>query len=121
MYGADGSSLEVLITGRADAATTIEREIDRLKPEIRDNLKVIAKTMVAPRQLLSVRKDLDAKVLKALREILVNMDRDPEGQTVLKRQQNTTKFDEIPPESLVQMKQIEKYVFSSLGKEVGSW
>lgn len=121
MYGADGSSLEVLITGRADAATTIEREIDRLKPEIRDSLKVIGKTMVAPRQLLSVRKDLAVKVLQALKEILVNMDRDPEGQAVLKRQQNTTKFDEIPPESLVQMKQIEKYVFSSLGKEVGSW
>jgi len=68
-----------------------------------------------------VRKDLAVKVLQALKEILVNMDRDPEGQAVLKRQQNTTKFDEIPPESLVQMKQIEKYVFSSLGKEVGSW
>jgi phosphonate transport system substrate-binding protein len=121
MYGADGSSLEVLITGRADAATTIEREIGRLKPEIRDSLKIIGKTMLAPRQLLAVRKDLDAKLLKELKEILINMDKDPEGQGVLRRQQNTTKFDEIPPESLVQIKQIEKYVFSSLGKEVGSW
>jgi ABC-type phosphate/phosphonate transport system substrate-binding protein len=121
MYGTDGSSLEVLITGRADAATTIPREIDRLKPEIRDNLKIIGKTMPAPRQLLAVRKDLDAKIVKELKEVLVNMDKGPEGQAVLKRQQNTTKFDEIPPESLVQMKQIEKYVFSSLGKEVDSW
>jgi phosphonate transport system substrate-binding protein len=121
MYGTDGSSLEVLITGRADAATTIPREIERLKPEIRDNLKIIGKTMPAPRQLLAVRKDLDAKIVKELKEVLVNMDKGPEGQGVLKRQQNTTKFDEIPPESLVQMKQIEKYVFSSLGKEVDSW
>ncbi|MGE5816720.1 MAG: phosphate/phosphite/phosphonate ABC transporter substrate-binding protein [Deltaproteobacteria bacterium] len=121
MYGTDGSSLEVLITGRADAATTIPREIDRLKPEIRDSLKIIGKTMPAPRQLLAVRKDLDAKIVKELKEILVNMDKGPEGQAVLKRQQNTTKFDEIPPESLLQMKQIEKYVFSSLGKEVDSW
>lgn len=121
MYGADGSSLEVLITGRADAATSIQREIERLRPEIRDNLKIIAKTMLAPRQLLSVRKDLDPKLIQQLKEILINMERDPEGQAVLKRQQNTTKFDEIPPESLVQMKQIEKYVFSSLGKEVTSW
>jgi phosphonate transport system substrate-binding protein len=121
IYGADGSSLEVLITGRADAATTIQREIERLRPEIRDNLKIIGKTMLAPRQLLSVRKDLDPKLVKQLKEILINMDKDAEGQAVLKRQQNTTKFDEIPPESLVQMKLIEKYVFSSLGKEVGSW
>jgi phosphonate transport system substrate-binding protein len=121
MYGADGSSVNVLVTGRADAAATIYREIDRLKPEIRDNLKVIGQTMAAPRQLLSIRKGLDAKIATELKELLINMDKDPEGQGVLKRQQNTTKFDAIPPESLVQMKQIEKYVFSSLGKEVGSW
>lgn len=121
MYGADGSSLEVLVTGRADAAATIYRELDRLKPEIRDNLKVIGKTMAAPRQLLAVRKDLEAKIVTELKEVLINMDKNPEGQGVLKRQQNTTKFDAIPPESLVQMKKIEKYVLSSLGKEVDSW
>src|SRR5688572_22788173 len=38
VYGTDGSSVNVLITGRVDAATTISREIDRLKPEIRDSL-----------------------------------------------------------------------------------
>jgi hypothetical protein len=49
------------------------------------------------------------------------MDKDPEGQGVLKRQQNTTKIDEIPGESLDQLRSLEKYVFSSLGKEVDSW
>ena len=121
MYGTDGNSVNVLMTGKADAATTIIREIDRLKPEIRDNLKIIGKTISAPRQLIAVRRDLDAKIVRELKEVLTTMDKDPEGQGVLKRQQNTTKFDEIPPGSLVQIKQIEKYVFSSLGKEVDSW
>jgi hypothetical protein len=49
------------------------------------------------------------------------MDKDPEGQGVLKRSQNTTKFDEIPTGSLEQLRYIERYVFSSLGKEVDSW
>ena len=121
MYGADGSSVNVLITGQVDAATTVEREIDRLKPEIRESLKIIGKTKSVPRQLLAVRKGFDAKIIKELKDLLTKMDTYPEGQGVLKRQQNTTKFDEIPLGSFDQLKQIEKYVFSSLGKEVDSW
>jgi ABC-type phosphate/phosphonate transport system substrate-binding protein len=121
MYGADSSSVNVLVTGRADAAVTIHGEFGRLKPEIRDSLRVIGTTMAAPRNLVAVRKDLDPRLAKALKEVLLNMDKDPEGQEVLKRSQNTTKFDEIPAEALGQIKQIEKYVFSSLGKEVNSW
>lgn len=120
-YGSDGNSVNVLITGRADAATTIHREFDRLKPEIRDSLKILGTTMKAPRNLVAVRRDLDPRLLKELKEILLNMEKDPEGQGVLKRAQNTTRFDEIAPESIDQLKRIEKYVFSSLGKEVDSW
>lgn len=119
--GADGGSLNVLITDGADAATTISRELDRLKPEVRESLKVIANTVTVPRQLLAVRKDLDPKIVKEIKNILTAMDSDPEGQGVLKRQQNTNKFDEIPSKSMAQLKQIEKFVFSSLGKEVDSW
>jgi phosphonate transport system substrate-binding protein len=120
-YGSDGNGVNVLITGRADAATTIHREFSRLKPEIRDSLKVLGTTVTTPRTLVAVRKDLAPKLLKELKEILLNMDKDPEGQEVLKRSQNTTKFDEIPPGSLNQLKHIENYVFRSLGKEIDSW
>lgn len=121
VYGSDGNAINVLITGRTDAATTIHREFDRLKPEIRDSLKILDSTIMVPRNLISVRRDLDPKLRKELKDILLNMDKDPEGQGVLKRSQNTTKFDEIPRESLDHFKRIETYVFSSLGKEVDSW
>jgi len=120
-YGSDGNAVSVLVTGRSDAATTIHREFDRLKPEIRDSLKIIGTTDSVPRNLLAVRKDLAPKILKELKEVLLNMDKDPEGQGVLKRSQNTTKFDEIPPGSLEQLKYIENYVFTTLGKEIDSW
>jgi len=121
IHGSDGNSPNLLITGKADAATTTYREIERLKPEVRESLKVIAKTASVPRQIIAVRKNLDPNLLKVLKEVLQNMDKDPEGRGVLKRQQNTTKIDEIPPGSLEQFKYIESYVFSSLGKEVDSW
>jgi phosphonate transport system substrate-binding protein len=121
LYGSDGNSANFLITGRTDAATITHREIERLKPEIRATLKVIGRTRSVPRTVLAVRKNLDPRIVKALKEVLLNMDEDPEGQGVLKRQQNTTKFDEIPPGSLEELKYVERYVFSSLGKEVDSW
>jgi phosphonate transport system substrate-binding protein len=120
-YGSDGNAPNLLITGRADAAATTSREIERLKPEVRENLTIVAKTATAPRQLLSVRKDLDAKLVAALKGVLTSMDRDAEGQGILQRQQNTTKFDEIPPGSLAQLKHIEDFLFSSMRKELDSW
>jgi len=121
MYGTDGNALNILITARSDAATTIRREVERLKPEIRDNLKIIGETPSVPRQLIAIRKDLDPQLVKGLKDILMSMDKDPEGRGVLQRQQNTAKIDEIPPKSIEKMKQLEKYVFSTLGKEVDSW
>ena len=121
IYGTDGNATNVLVTGRADAAATINREIERLKPEIRDSLQIIGRTMSVPRQLMAVRKGLDPKIVNAVKEILIGMEKDPTGQGVMTRQQNTTKFDDIPPGSLAQFKSIEKFVFSSLGKEVDSW
>lgn len=121
VYGTDGGAPNLLIAGRADAATTSAREIERLKPDVRESLKIIAKTRSVPRQIIAVRKDLDPKIVKALRDVLLAMDKDPEGKQVLKRQQNTAKIDEIPPGSLEQLKDIEKYVFSTLGKELDSW
>jgi phosphonate transport system substrate-binding protein len=121
IYGSDGNSLNVLITRRADAAATIHRELDRLKPEIRDSLKILDSTIAVPRNLIAVRRDLDPTLLKELKRVLVDMNKDPEGQQVLKKSQNTTKFDEIPPGSLDQFNHITSYIFSSLGKEVESW
>jgi ABC-type phosphate/phosphonate transport system substrate-binding protein len=120
-YGEDGSSINRLVTDRVDAAASIDREMELLKPELRETLKIIGRTIYVPRQILSVRKDLDSKVIKALKKVLLDMDKDPEGQEVLKRQQNTTKFDEIPLGSLEHLRYVESYVFSNLRTEVDSW
>ena len=121
VYGSDGDAPHMLVTGRVDAAATSHRELEELRPEIQEGLKVIARTKSVPRLVISIRKDLDPKIVASLKEILLNMDKDPEGQGALKKQQRTTKIDEIPPGSLERLKDIEKFLFSSLGKEVDSW
>jgi phosphonate transport system substrate-binding protein len=121
VYSGDGNSPNFLITGKADAAATTLREIDRLKPEVRDTLKILAKSQSVPRLIVALRKELEPRIAAALKDVMLNMDMDPEGQGVLKRQQNTTKIDPIPPDSIKHLAKIEKYVFSSLGKEANSW
>src|SRR3990170_1382272 len=121
VHGSDDSAPHLLVIGKVDAAATSHREFQVLRPEVRDQLKIIARTRSVPRQIISVRKDLDPKMVASLKEILINMDKVPEGQAALKGQQRTTKIDDIPPGSLEHLKDIERFIFSSLGKQVDSW
>ncbi len=121
IHGSDDNALNLLVTGKVDAAATSHREFQNLRPEIRDGLKVIARSMSVPRQIISTRKDLDPKIVTALKELLTTMENNPEGQAVLNRQQGTTNIDVIPSGSLVPMKAMEKFIFSYLGKQVDSW
>ena len=121
IHTADGNASRLLVVGQVDAAAASHRELKELRPEIQDSLKIIARSKPVPRLLISVRKDLDPKLVKALRKILLNMDKDPEGRVALKKQQKTTKIDEIPPGSLEQLKDIEQFVFSTLGRQIDSW
>jgi phosphonate transport system substrate-binding protein len=121
LHSSDDNAPHLLISGRVDAAATSYREFQALRPEIQDGVKVIARSMSVPRQIISIRKDLDPKIVTALKEILIKMEKNPEGQAVLNRQQGTTNIDPIPSESLERMKSVERFIFSSLGKQVGSW
>ena len=121
IHSSDDNAPHLVVIGKVDAAATSHREFQVLRPEIRDGLKIIARSRSVPRQLISVRKDLDPKIVAALREILINMDKNPEGQAALKGQQRTTKIDEIPPGSLEHLKDIERFIFSTLGKQIDSW
>ena len=112
VFGADGSATNLLISGRVDAAATSLREFEELRPEVKDSLKVLGNSKSAPRLLIAIRKGLDQKLHKSIHDVLIDMDKDPEGLAVLKRQQKTAKIDEIPRESHQQLKAIEKFVFS---------
>ena len=121
VHGADGNAIHMLVTDAVDAAATSTREFKELRPEIQDRLKIVGRTRSVPRLVISVRKDLDPKVVKALKEIMLNMDKDPDGKVALKKQQRTTKIDEIPPGSFQLLRDIEKFVFSHFGKQLDSW
>ena len=74
------------------------------------SLAMLAETESMPRHLVSVRKDLPAPVVKGLKEILLSMHQDKQGQTILEKADNTTKFDSLPGgEEMVRRKLVELY------------
>lgn len=121
IHGSDDNAINLLVADRVDAAATSHREFQTLRPEIQDGLKIIAKSIAVPRQLISARRDIDPKVISALKDVLISMEKNSEGQGVLARQQGTTNIDVIPAASLDRMKIVEKFIFSTLGKQIESW
>lgn len=73
-------------------------------------ISILSETESVPRHLVSVRKDLPESVVKRLKEILLNMDQDKDGQQILRQIDNTTKFDSLPGgEETVRRKLVELY------------
>jgi phosphonate transport system substrate-binding protein len=70
-----------------------DNDLDRIDRKKRAELLVLAETETLPRHLVSVRWDLPRSIENYLQNILLAMHQDPEGQRVLRKTDNTTKFD----------------------------
>jgi phosphonate transport system substrate-binding protein len=73
-------------------------------------ISIVSETESVPRHLVSVRKDLPEPVIKRLKEILLSMHQNEEGQKILRQTDGTTKFDLLPGgEEMVRRKLVELY------------
>jgi phosphonate transport system substrate-binding protein len=59
-------------------------------------LAVLVESVSVPRHLVSVRTNLPDAVVKRVKEILLSMHQDDEGQKILRQTDGTTKFDTLP-------------------------
>ena len=74
------------------------------------SISILGETESMPRHLVSVRKDLPEPVVKRLKEVLLSMHQDKEGQNILEKADNTTKFDSLPGgEERVRRQLVELY------------
>jgi phosphonate transport system substrate-binding protein len=79
-----------------------------------DRFKIIHETVSIPRQIVSYRADLPAKLVTKVKEVLMNMHQTAEGKQVLEDFENTTKFDEIPVRDMDLMAGLRKQVDAEL-------
>lgn len=79
-----------------------------------DGFRVLSETRPFPRQLVSYRRNLPAKLVGKIRQILLAMPQTDDGAKVLKDFENTTKFDDIPAQTLERAAKLERHLDAEL-------
>jgi ABC-type phosphate/phosphonate transport system substrate-binding protein len=76
------------VLSNPDVAASVNEEayliMAKRNPKIREMIKIIAATDPFPPSPYFVWKDSDQKLLKKIKDVLLNMNKDPEGQEILK-------------------------------------
>lgn len=108
--------IEFLLQGRVAGGVFSNQEVEKLPPEIRQELNVFGSTIAVPRQLVSLRPGLDPEIAWRITQVLQDMDQSERGREVLEGFKKTQKFDQIPAESeqaLLQLKGLMDLVIAA--------
>lgn len=92
----DENAMAWLLRGKIAAAATGSTEFKKLAGRELGKLRIIHQTAPVPRHVVSFRRDLDEKLAQKIREILLAMEHNEEGQALLARWSKTTRFDDLP-------------------------
>ncbi|MDP2167347.1 MAG: phosphate/phosphite/phosphonate ABC transporter substrate-binding protein [Thermodesulfovibrionales bacterium] len=94
--GSQDSVVYAVLDGRADVGTVKSRIFKKLldkDPTIKDELRILAKSMSLPDTTLCLKKDIDPDTRQKIKEALLNMHTDPRGKDVL-RELEAARFKE---------------------------
>jgi phosphonate transport system substrate-binding protein len=92
----DDNIIQWVISGKAAVGAVDNISFDKLPDETKDAFTILAQTDPIPRQLMVARAGLDPAMIEAIKQLLMGLDKTPEGQAILKKFQTTSKFDEFP-------------------------
>jgi len=95
----EDNTLEYILQGRVAAGGISNQDYEKLPEDVKEGFVVFDRTISVPRQLVSVRPDLDAVLAVKVRALLLSLDQTEEGRLLLKGLKNTRKFDPLPPAS----------------------
>ncbi|NJD77015.1 MAG: phosphate/phosphite/phosphonate ABC transporter substrate-binding protein [Candidatus Methanoperedens sp.] len=108
--GNDDNTPIWVIEGKADAGVMSDIDFKKLPDTQKSELRIIDRTTDLPRHIVSRRSDLDPVMVEKIRQILLDMDKDPVGIGIMNDFEKTKKYDEITGD---EMNNINK-IFNSL-------
>jgi phosphonate transport system substrate-binding protein len=94
--GSEKNVVKLVLEEKVTAGAISNDDYASLDETSKARLSILAESRSVPRHLVSVRTNLPEAVIKRLKEILLSMDKDEEGQKVLRQTDGTTKFDTLP-------------------------
>ena len=85
-----------VLNKRAAAAAFSDDDFARLDESKRADIAILARTQPLPRHFISIRRDLSPALAERLEKILLSMHENDEGRQILKKTDDTTRFDRLP-------------------------
>ena len=82
--------------GKADIGAISNIDFEQQTHEsIKSQLKIIDRTIDVPRYVVSHRSEMEPALVQKIKDVLLNMDKDPEGIEILRNFDNTTRYEGI--------------------------
>ena len=85
-----------MLSKKAAAGAFSDDDFARLEAHKRADIAILARTQPLPRHLISVRKDFAPALADRLENALLSMHENDQGRQILKKTDDTTKFDRLP-------------------------
>ena len=85
-----------VLSKKAAAGAFSDDDFARLEESKRADITVLALTQPLPRHFISVRKDFAPALREHLEKVLLTMHENDQGRQILKKTDDTTKFDRLP-------------------------
>ena len=107
----DENTIQWIISGKVTAGVVDIGTFQEIPVNSRGEMTVLAETEKIARHLVMIRPDMPPEMIAAIKKILLDMDKTPEGKEVLASFENTTKFDDFPTEeNIKRMKELYELV-----------
>jgi phosphonate transport system substrate-binding protein len=85
-----------IVEGKADIGVISNVDFEQETYEnVKSQLKIVDRTIDVPRHVVSYRSELEPALVQKIKNILLNMDKDPEGIKILRNFENSIKYEEI--------------------------
>lgn len=88
--------LDWVLSKRAEAGAFSDDDFAKLEENKRADIAILARTQPLPRHFISVRNDFAAVLADRLEKVLLSMHENDQGRHILKKADDTTKFDRLP-------------------------
>ncbi|MBT3197066.1 MAG: PhnD/SsuA/transferrin family substrate-binding protein, partial [Gammaproteobacteria bacterium] len=108
--GSDKSTISWVLRNRVEAGIINNHKFDSLKERIRSRLKVIHHSPAVPRHVVSFRPGFSADTISQISRVLIAMESDRTGQSVLQQFQKTKKFDLISKQTQQNLQQLKDMI-----------
>lgn len=92
----DQNNIQWVISGKVDAAAVDYRSYLEIPEESRNAMVILGETEEVARHVVLVRSGLPPEQVEAIKQIMLDMDKTPEGKAVLEQFEETAKFDTFP-------------------------